>query len=276
MGKWSWPCSTGRRQRLGGLVLLFHTMSEKKRSPAFQFYADDFLAGTLEMSQSDVGAFIRLLCHQWSRGSIPVETEKQQRLAGGSVSVDVLAKFQLCDDGLLRNARLEAEREKQQEYRNKQREKGLKSALARSVVNHGSAAVGTTVEQSHQPDGQPDGQPELNSPSPSPIIKNTPSISPWVVAFGVELPESLRTENCLEAVKLWLKYKSERREGYKQTGLKAALTKWSREFNPATFPSAVDHSMAQGWKGIFAQTQQSIPQIQQPTVKKELDLKDWI
>jgi hypothetical protein len=34
--------------------------------------------------------------------------------------------------------------------------------------------------------------------------------------------------------------------------------------------------MAQGWKGIFAQTQQSIPQIQQPTVKKELDLKDWI
>ena len=192
------------------------------------------------------------------------------------VSVDVLAKFQLCDDGLLRNARLEAEREKQQEYRNKQREKGLKSALARSVVNHGSAAVGTTVEQSHQPDGQPDGQPELNSPSPSPIIKNTPSISPWVVAFGVELPESLRTENCLEAVKLWLKYKSERREGYKQTGLKAALTKWSREFNPATFPSAVDHSMAQGWKGIFAQTQQSIPQIQQTTVKKELDLKDWI
>jgi hypothetical protein len=97
-----------------------------------------------------------------------------------------------------------------------------------------------------------------------------------VVAFGVELPESIRTENCLEAVKLWLKYKSERREGYKQTGLKAALTKWSREFNPTTFPSAVDHSMAQGWKGIFAQTQQSIPQIQQPTVKKELDLKDWI
>jgi len=100
--------------------------------------------------------------------------------------------------------------------------------------------------------------------------------SPWVIAFDVELPEGLRTENCLEAVKLWLKYKSERREGYKQTGLKAALTKWSREFTAATFPSAVDHSMAQGWKGIFAQTQQNIPQIQQPTAKKELDLKDWI
>jgi hypothetical protein len=136
----------------------------KRKAPAFQFYADDFLAGTLDMSQDEVGAYIRLLCHQWSRGSIPVETEKQQRLAGGSVSVDVLAKFQLCDDGLFRNARLESEREKQKEYRNKQREKGLKSALARSILNHGSTAVGTTVQPSHQPNGQP----EVNSPSPSP------------------------------------------------------------------------------------------------------------
>ena len=74
-----------------------------RKAPAFQFYADDFLAGTLEMSQEEVGQFIRLLCHQWNRGSIPVETEKQQRLTGGCVSVDVLVKFRLCEDGLLRN-----------------------------------------------------------------------------------------------------------------------------------------------------------------------------
>ena len=92
--------------------------------------------------------------------------------------------------------------------------------------------------------------------------KNTPKQSPWVVAFDVELPEGLRTENCLEAVKLWLKYKSERREGYKQTGLKAALTKWSREFTPATFPSAVDHSMASGWSGIFPPKESYQPQPQ--------------
>ena len=54
-----------------------------RKAPAFQFYADDFLAGTLEMSQEEVGQFIRLLCHQWNRGSIPVETEKQQRLSLG-------------------------------------------------------------------------------------------------------------------------------------------------------------------------------------------------
>ncbi len=94
--------------------------------------------------------------------------------------------------------------------------------------------------------------------------------SPWVIAFGVELPESLRTENCLEAVKLWLKYKSERREGYKQTGLKAALTKWSREFTAATFPSAVDHSMASGWSGIFPpkESYQAQPQRHAPDTSK--------
>ena len=133
------------------------------RSPAFQFYADDFLAGTLDLSQEEVGAYVRLLCHQWNRGSIPVETEKQQRLAGGSVSVDVLAKFRLVDGCGLINDRLEKERAKQAEFRQKQREKGLLSAEARKNqprFNHGSTKPPTAV----QPSGQPDTQPEGNSP----------------------------------------------------------------------------------------------------------------
>jgi uncharacterized protein YdaU (DUF1376 family) len=136
------------------------------RSPAFQFYADDFLAGTLDLSQEEVGAYIRLLCHQWNRGSIPVETEKQQRLAGGSVSVDVLAKFRMVDGSGLVNERLERERAKQAEFRQMQREKGLLSAKARRNqprFNHGSTAVGTAG----QPNDQPNTQPEGNSPASS-------------------------------------------------------------------------------------------------------------
>ena len=75
--------------------------------------------------------------------------------------------------------------------------------------------------------------------------------SPWEVAFGVELPESYRTQNCIEAVKLWMQHKSERRESYKKTGLKGALKKWADEFTPAEFPSIVDHSIASNWAGIF-------------------------
>lgn len=145
------------------------------RSPAFQFYADDFLAGTLDLSQEEVGAYIRLLCHQWNRGSIPVETEKQQRLAGGSVSVDVLAKFRLVDGLGLVNERLETERAKQAAYRQKQSEKGLASAEARKKqprFNHGSTTVGTAV----QPSGQPEGQPEGNSPVSS--LQSSNSFTP--------------------------------------------------------------------------------------------------
>ena len=143
-----------------------------RKAPAFQFYADDFLAGTLEMSQEEVGQFIRLLCHQWNRGSIPVETEKQQRLTGGCVSVDVLVKFRLCEDGLLRNERLETVRSEKDRYLQQQSQKGRKSAELRKLALTGS-----------QPDTQPESnsgstvveirlQPKVNAPSPTPTPYN--------------------------------------------------------------------------------------------------------
>ena len=94
------------------------------KPPAFQFYAEDFLAGTLDMSQAEVGAYIRLLCHQWDKGFLSQDREKLQRIAGGPVSEDVLSKFQVGSDGLLRNVRLETERVKQQEYRTARAEDG--------------------------------------------------------------------------------------------------------------------------------------------------------
>jgi uncharacterized protein YdaU (DUF1376 family) len=146
---------------------------KSRKAPAFQLYTDDFLAGTLEMSQEEVGQFIRLLCHQWNRGSIPVGTEKQQRLTGGCVSVDVLAKFRLCEDGSLRNERLESVRTERGLFLQQQSIKGQQSAEKRRLA---ASAIQPELNQTStevQPDTQPDGQPEFNSPSPSPspIIK---------------------------------------------------------------------------------------------------------
>lgn len=64
------------------------------KAPAFQFYPDDFIAGTTEMTPAEVGAYIRLLCYQWGRGAIPLgDKARLARIAGGEVSPDVLAKF---------------------------------------------------------------------------------------------------------------------------------------------------------------------------------------
>ena len=150
---------------------------KSRKAPAFQLYTDDFLAGTLEMSQEEVGQFIRLLCHQWNRGWIPVETEKQQRLTGGCVSVDVLVKFRLCEDGFLRNERLESVRTERGIFLQQQSKKGQQSAEKRRLATLENQPevnrTSTEVQPDTQPDGQPTPQPESNSPSPSPspIIK---------------------------------------------------------------------------------------------------------
>jgi uncharacterized protein YdaU (DUF1376 family) len=174
-------------------------MKEEKKTrkaPAFQLYTDDFLAGTLDMSQAEVGQLIRLLCHQWNRGSIPVETEKQQRLAGGCVSVDVLAKFDECEDGLLRNIRLESVRTEKGKFLQSQSVKGKLSAEKRRLdalerqkqVNQNPTAV--------EPVLQPDDQPEFNSPSPSPSpkedTKKEKALSPELEAFRLRVGAMVR------------------------------------------------------------------------------------
>ena len=213
-----------------------------RKAPAFQFYADDFLAGTLEMSQEEVGQFIRLLCHQWNRGSIPVETEKQQRLTGGCVSVDVLVKFRLCEDGLLRNERLETVRSEKDRYLQQQSQKGRKSAELRKLASTGS-----------QPNTQPESnsgstvveirlQPKVNSPSPTPTPNNKEeSIAPKSqrLHFTVPTVEDVQAECVIielavsEALKFVDYYES---KGWivgkaKMKSWKPALRNWKRNQN---------------------------------------------
>lgn len=89
------------------------------KPPAFQFYVDDFIGGTVGMTAEECGAYIRLLCFQWGHGQIPSDSTTIGRIAGCHVSDYVLAKF---PNG--KNARLESERIKQIEYRAKKASAG--------------------------------------------------------------------------------------------------------------------------------------------------------
>lgn len=138
------------------------------KPPAFQFYADDFLAGTIFMSNEERGLYITLLCRQWTQGH--VTRDEVERLGSTVVQPSinhVLTKFQADEDGNLRNARLEIERGKQNAFRALQSAKGKASAQAR--LNRGSTVV--------QPEGEPEANSPPPSPSPSPSKNNTP-ISP--------------------------------------------------------------------------------------------------
>lgn len=255
-----------------------------RKAPAFQFYADDFLAGTADMAAEEVGGYIRLLCHQWSKGGIPSDEERSARIAGliGSPSIRyVLAKFTLCDGDTLKNVRLEQIRQEQADYKSKQASSGKTGAQKRwdkvkSDGNPNGVAIATPMATPMANGWRSDSSP---SPTPTPKKKDTATPkSPWEVSFGVELPESLRTDSCLQAVKLWLQYKAEKREGYKKTGLTAALTKWSREFTAADFPSTVENSIASGWKGIFPKkdSQQSLPINSNGSTKLSMDISQYL
>lgn len=89
------------------------------KSPAFQFYVGDFLVGVMGMPNDDVGVYIKLLCLQWANDSLPADAKELATLAGARkpVSIAVLAKLPVADDGRRRNVRLERERAKQESYR---------------------------------------------------------------------------------------------------------------------------------------------------------------
>ncbi len=127
------------------------------RPPAFQFYADDFLAGTVGMTNEERGLYITLLCIQWNKGGITDEDFERHGKGIATASLShVKSKFQLCEkDAQFRNKRLEIERKKQSDYRKKRANAGVAGAKARWQTHIDRNAIGMTK------DGSP-------SPSPSP------------------------------------------------------------------------------------------------------------
>lgn len=121
--------------------------------PAFLLYCDRFLSSTITMTQAEVGSYIRLLAWQWVKGFIPNEIDKVERIAGGSVTEEVIQKFELCEDGLRRNKRLEIVRSERSGFIASQRKKsqlGVEARMRRKLLPPG------------QPPGQPAGQPRVS------------------------------------------------------------------------------------------------------------------
>lgn len=134
------------------------------KPPAFQFYAADFLVGTVAMTNEEVGIYIRLLCHQWDRGF--VAKDKAARLVGAEIPADVLAKF-VETNGELRNQRLETERKKQTDFREQQSLRGKAGADARWNASRDgtryASANGETMAPPSSGQWRNDGSPSSSS-----------------------------------------------------------------------------------------------------------------
>ncbi len=149
------------RRPPGGIFLVM-------KPPAFQFYVDNFREGVCDMTQDEVGAYILLLCYQWSQGAIPKERARMERAAAGPVSDHVLRKFQTGADGELRNERLEREREKQTAFRESRAINGSKGGRPKASEN--------LVVSGSLPVAEPTGEPKKSSPSPVSDLQSSLSV----------------------------------------------------------------------------------------------------
>ena len=85
------------------------------KDPAFLFYPNDWLGGTLGMTFEEKGAYIELLMLQFNRGHM---TSHMIAQTVGQLWVNVQDKFKIDDSGLFYNARLELEIEKRKKFIN--------------------------------------------------------------------------------------------------------------------------------------------------------------
>lgn len=107
------------------------------KPPAYQHYAQDWIAGTAHLSLEAQGAYLRLLDHQWIDGPLPNDMEHLSELVGltrqkfAKVWRRLSKHFPMDADGNLANKRLEMERKKQADYRMAQAEAGRIGAAKR-------------------------------------------------------------------------------------------------------------------------------------------------
>jgi len=148
--------------------------------PYFKLYWKDFLSGTILFSTEEVGAYMKLIIYQWDNGFIPNNPRKLATIAGvrSSKLVNILTKFQLGNDGNLRNQRLELERESIAKFFAQQAENARKGG--RPPKTHGIATA--NPRQSH---GKPAANPRQSQPYTEPYI-NTVGLgenSQWFAMF---------------------------------------------------------------------------------------------
>ena len=85
----------------------------ENKDPAFLFYSSDFLTGTMFMTDSQLGKYIKILCTQHQKGHL---SEKDMLKICKRYDKDIFEKFTKDDNGKYYNIRLESEITKRKNY----------------------------------------------------------------------------------------------------------------------------------------------------------------
>jgi len=112
------------------------------KDPAFLFYTADFYIGTVEMTDEQVGRYIRLMCLQHQKGHL--SEQAMLKGMGGVHDELIMSKFVIDEDGKYYNERLDAEIEKRNKFTTSRRKNLEKS---REEPPEGNAHMDSHMEQ---------------------------------------------------------------------------------------------------------------------------------
>jgi len=112
--------------------------TKHEQSPAFQFYASDWISEPLRLTMSleEQGAYILLLCHCWRGYQIKFDYEILARMCNCSLDKikkmwPKIAPMFVEDNGYLRCIQADEERNVQKKYRKAKSKAGKKGAMVR-------------------------------------------------------------------------------------------------------------------------------------------------
>lgn len=126
----------------------------KLKDPAFLFYPEAFMIGTMDMTDEEAGRYIRLMCLQFVKGHLA-------ELTGADDMPKVREKFTLDDEGRYYNRRLQYEMDRRRAFTESRRKNGKKGgrptkAEEKPTKNHMVNLMETT--------SKPYGKPSENLP----------------------------------------------------------------------------------------------------------------
>jgi hypothetical protein len=203
------------------------------KDPAILFYTGDFLNGCSDLTFEERGQYITLLCLQHQKGHL---SEKTIRLTVGSVSVDVLKKFIKDAAGNFYNERMDNEILKRMQF-------------IQSRIDNGSKG-GRPKKANGKPYAKPNGKAKNNLPENENINRNDYKdlFKKVLEKNEITLPDKFD-----QLILEWLKYKSEKSQSYKETGLNVLIKTFLKDSNSDynTARGMLDYSMSKNYSGLF-------------------------
>ena len=215
------------------------------KKPYFPFYPGDFLMATGHWTNAEVGAYLRLLCHQWANGSVPADERRISNIVGvhGADFIEmwsvVRAKFTADGEGRLVNPRLEKVRAEVDDRSDKAR----KAAQQRWSIA--------------QADAKRDAKPmPSKSKSKSKIKVKTKTKQK---AAMPPIPKELDTPEFKTKWQEWLKFRRTYKKPVNPPGARTSL-KRLEALGPTAAVAVIDTSIANDWQGLFPERSKANPE----------------